>query len=109
MFQFLIGTVRPDKDATQYSIIQAKNFEEFQKKYKQASERVRSNVQKISEKRKTTEGVFSTYNNGKSSTIRPHSVIKNLGTSEIGKEVMEYINKNNVPVRLCYGIDNRSF
>ena len=95
-----------DDGTSQLVYIPAKNYKDFKEQYSQASERVRRNVQKISEKRKTTEGVFSTYNNGKSSTIRPHSVIKNLGTSEIGKEVMEYINKNNVPVRLCYGIDN---
>ena len=95
-----------DDGTSQLAYIPAKNYKDFKDKYKQASERVRRNVQKISEKRKTTEGVFSTYNNGKGSTIRPHSVIKNLGTSKVGKETLEYINKNNVPVRLCYGIDN---
>ena len=36
-----------DDGTTQFTIIEAKNYEDFQKKYKQASERVRRNVQKI--------------------------------------------------------------
>ena len=38
-----------DDGTTQYSIIEAKNFESFKKQYKQASERVRGNVQKMSD------------------------------------------------------------
>lgn len=36
-----------DDGTTQFTIIEAKNYEDFQKKYKQASERVRENVQKM--------------------------------------------------------------
>lgn len=38
-----------DDGTTQFTIIEAKNYEDFQKKYKQASERVRENVQKIND------------------------------------------------------------
>ena len=38
-----------DDGTTQFTIIEAKNYEDFQKKYKQASERVREDVQKMNE------------------------------------------------------------
>lgn len=52
-----------DDGTTQYTIIEAKNLKDFSKKYNQATERVRSNVQKMNNK-DTLE------NNGKSSTIK---------------------------------------
>ena len=39
-----------DDGTTQYSLIESKNYEDFKKKYKQASERVRENVQKMNDK-----------------------------------------------------------
>ena len=33
-------------------------------------------------------------------------VINNLKKSEIGKKTIEYLEKEGVPVNLCYGIDN---
>lgn len=39
-----------DDGTTQFTIIEAKNYESFKKQYKQASERVRSNVQKMNGK-----------------------------------------------------------
>lgn len=39
--------VYSDDGTTQFAIIEAKNYKDFQEKYKKASERVRSNVQKI--------------------------------------------------------------
>ena len=36
-----------DEGTTQFTLIETKNYEDFQKKYKQASERVQENVQKI--------------------------------------------------------------
>ena len=38
-----------DDGTTQFTIIEAKNYEDFQKKYKQASERVRENVQMMND------------------------------------------------------------
>ena len=58
------------------------------------------------EKRKTSEGIFDTFNNTGADSIRPHSIKKEMNKSDIGKELMEYLEKNNVPVKLYYGVDN---
>lgn len=95
-----------DDGTTQFHNIEAKNYDDFKKQYLQASERVRSNVQKISEKRSTTEGIFNTYNNTKMDSIRPHNIKKDLRTSSIGEEMLSYLEKDNVQIKLCYGVDN---
>lgn len=88
--------------------IKAKDYQEFKKEYyKQIdAERVRSNAQKISEKRSTSEGIFSTYNSSKRDSIRPYNIMRDLRTSETGKELLEYLEAENVPIKLCYGMDN---
>jgi SPP1 gp7 family putative phage head morphogenesis protein len=57
-------------------------------------------------KKKDDEGVFSTFNLSKGDVIKPKSIMNELNRSEIGKETLEYLNKDNVPVRLYYGADN---
>lgn len=60
----------------------------------------------ISAKKPKDYSVFSTLNVTKSDSIRPKSIINNLKKSEIGKKTIEYLEKEGVPVNLCYGIDN---
>lgn len=57
-------------------------------------------------KKQLDEGVFSTYNLTNSDSVRPKSVMNEMNKSEIGRSLMEYLEKENVLVRLCYGIDN---
>lgn len=57
-------------------------------------------------KSKLTESVFDTYNFSKTDSIRPRSVIKELKTSKIGTDTLDYLEKEKVPVHLCYGVDN---
>ena len=57
-------------------------------------------------KKKLDYGVFSTYNITKADSIRPKSIMNEMNRSELGRSLMEYLEKENVPVRLCYGVDN---
>lgn len=56
------------------------------------------------------EGAFHTVdkrrNEDKKNIIKPRNIIKNLETTEIGKEALSLIDKNNALVELCYGQDN---
>lgn len=45
------------------------------------------------------------YNNGQKDIIRHRNVEKELNKSGVGKEVIEYITKNSIPIYLCYNID----
>ena len=62
-----------------------------------------SNAQK---KKPLNQGVFSTYNITKADSIRPKSIMNEMNKSEIGRSLMEYLEKEKVPVHLCYGVDN---
>lgn len=57
-------------------------------------------------KKKLDEGVFVTFNITKTDSVRPKSIINEMNKSEIGKSLLEYLNKEKVPVQLCYGVDN---
>ena len=57
-------------------------------------------------KKKLDYGVFSTYNITKADSIRPKSIMNEMNKSELGRSIMEYLEKENVQVRLCYGVDN---
>lgn len=57
-------------------------------------------------KKPLNQGAFSTYNLTKADSVRPKSVMNEMNKSEIGRSLMEYLEKENVPVRLCYGVDN---
>ena len=57
-------------------------------------------------KKPLNQGVFSTYNLTKSDSIRPKSIMNEMNKSELGRSLMEYLEKDNVPVHLCYGVDN---
>jgi SPP1 gp7 family putative phage head morphogenesis protein len=70
-----------DDGTTQFAIIEAKNFKDFQKQYKQATERVRLGVQKI----KPLE------NNEKSSTISSGAV--SGARNPLGKKAKEHANR----------------
>lgn len=60
----------------------------------------------IYRKKKTDEGVFSTFNFTKADSVRPESIVKELNKSEVGSEALKYLENENVPVRLCYGVDH---
>ncbi len=54
-------------------------------------------------KKKVDEGVFTTFNATKSDTIRPKSIMNEMRKSQTGTDALEYLVKENVPVRLYYG------
>ena len=60
----------------------------------------------VYKKKKTNEGVFVTFNATKADTIRPLSIMNEMNKSEIGKELLEYINKENEPEKVTYSIIN---
>ncbi len=57
-------------------------------------------------KKKLDEGTFITLNPTKADSVRPKSVMNEMAKSEIGKNLAAYIEKENVRVKLCYGVDN---
>lgn len=77
-----------DEGTTQFAIIEAKNYEDFQKKYKQASERVRKNVQKIN---KSVVDLSEYTANGVTYKVDGKHVL--LDNTEKEKEVAQIISK----------------
>jgi len=57
-------------------------------------------------KKPISEGIFDTINITKADSIRPRNIMKDMSKSDIGKQSLEYIQKNQVPIKLLYGIDN---
>lgn len=55
---------------------------------------------------KYDEGIYHTYNLGQNDVIKPHNIKKDMQKSDIGKEMSEYLETNNILVQLVYGIDN---
>ncbi len=55
---------------------------------------------------KDDEGIYHTYNLGQNDVIKPHNIKKDMQKSDIGKEMSEYLETNNILVQLVYGIDN---
>lgn len=60
----------------------------------------------IYRKKKTDEGIFSTVNASKADSIRPKSIMNEMRKSKTGTDALEYLNSENVPVRLYYGVDH---
>lgn len=60
----------------------------------------------IFRKKKLDDGVFTTLNFTKSDSVRPKSIIAEMHKSDVGVDLIDYLNKENVPVRLCYGVDH---
>lgn len=63
----------------------------------------------VSYKYPDSEGTMQTYDfRDKKHTdiIKPHNIMKNLKKSNIGKELLQYAEENNVPIQLLYGVDN---
>ena len=58
---------------------------------------------------KNDEGNFTTldFRNSEKGrdVIKPHNIIKEMNKSDIGKELLKFIEDNNIPVKLCYGVD----
>lgn len=61
---------------------------------------------KAYKKKRLDEGPFVTLNPTRADSVRPKSVMNEMKKSEIGKELLDYISKENVRVKLCYGVDN---
>ncbi len=57
-------------------------------------------------KKKTNDGIFTTYNATKADTIRPKSVMNEMNKSETGRKLLDYLKIENVPVELLYGVDH---
>lgn len=55
---------------------------------------------------KDSIGIYETYDNGNGDVIKPKNIQKNLNKSDVGKEMMKFLEDNNIPVKLLYGIDN---
>ena len=56
-------------------------------------------------KKKIDESVFSTFNMTMADSVRPKSIMNEMRKSEIGKETLDYLIRENIPVGLYYGID----
>lgn len=85
---------------------------DFQKLLEKMDNREYNHFMKLQEgnplfrKKPINEGVFETYNNSKADSIRPKSIMLEMKKSETGRKALDYINSNNVPVLLYYGVDN---
>lgn len=60
----------------------------------------------IYRKKKLDESVFTTMNATKTDSVRPKSIMNEMRKSDIGTEMLDYLEKENVPVRLYYGADH---
>ena len=73
-----------------------------EREYKHYSKLLEGNP--LFRKKSVDEGIFTTLNATKADTIRPKSIMAEMSKSKIGKELLEYLNTENVPVRLYYGV-----
>lgn len=76
------------------------------REYKHYSNLLQNNP--VFRKKPTDEGMFTTLGVTSTDTIRPRSIMNEMKKSEVGKELLEYINNEGVPVHLLYGpgVDN---
>ena len=74
------------------------------REYKHYSKLLENNP--LYRKKSLDEGVFSTFNPTKADSIRPKSVMNEMNKSKTGADALEYLVKENVPVRFYYGVDN---
>jgi hypothetical protein len=75
-------------------------------KKKAATQEDQTGKRVTDKKKPLNQGVFSTYNLTKADSVRPKSIMNEMNRSELGRGLMEYLEKESVPVRLCYGVDN---
>lgn len=57
-------------------------------------------------KKPISDDIFETSNLTKSDSIRPKTIRNKLNKSELGKEILTYLQDNKLTVNMCYGIDN---
>lgn len=69
-------------------------------------EKMKANASTSYRKSKLHESVFFTQNETNMDSVRPKSVMNEMKKSDIGKELLEYIQNENVPVILGYGLTN---
>ena len=76
---------------------------ENQKKYRNKKKQWSA----IASRYKNNEGVFATfdYRSPGMDVIKPHNIKLEMKKSDIGKELLKYIEENNIPVCLYYGAD----
>lgn len=62
---------------------------------------------RIANRYKNSEGIFTTLDNRKSGmdVIKPHKIMLEMKKSDIGSGLLEYLENNNIPVYLYYGVD----
>jgi hypothetical protein len=75
-----------------------------EREYKHYSKLLTDNP--IYRKKKMDDGVFTTFNGTKGDSIRPKSIMAEMRKSEVGTDLLDYLGKENVPVRLYYGADH---
>lgn len=76
------------------------NKKKYETKKKEWKERY------LSLKYPMNQGIFNTYNNNQLQVIKPHNIMKDMRKSEIGKTVLDFLEKTDTQVSLLYGIDN---
>ena len=62
---------------------------------------------RLARRKADNESVFETFNNGQRDIIKPRNIQNNMRTSRVGQESLRYLQENNVPVHLYYGVDSR--
>lgn len=75
-----------------------------EREYKHYSDLLANNP--IYRRKKVDDGVFTTLNMTKNDTVRPKSIMNEMRKSDTGSDMLEYLNKENVPVRLYYCVDH---
>lgn len=86
----------------------SKKYFKSHKEARREKEKDLQNSSYLKERRKKPESDnnFKTFNNTRGDSIRPSNIRKNLSKTAKGREILEFIEKNNVEIQLFYGVDN---
>lgn len=100
------------EDSKTFGHEKAKDFAHFKKNYLYQAEEIRKELENIrttnisQRRKKLNESVFSTFNNTKADAMKPKNIMNEMKKSAVGSSALEYLQKENVSVKLCYGVDN---
>lgn len=86
------------------SIAEASNMDTYQEE--RDNQQLFENLDYYRHRYQESEGIYETYNNGSNDVIKPRNIRKNMQKSNVGREMLEYLEKNNISVKLLYGVDN---
>ena len=91
-----------------FGLDKTKDFEEFKEKYIGIpKEDISAANKQIAYRRKpVSEGIFETINIANMDSIRPRTIANKMKQSDIGRDILKYLQENDVKVNLFYGIDN---